>query len=444
MAGRHYLRTLLVRSARSEFRSLAGLRHCPSGALVDGLVERISGAARTTCSIPSFTSQTIKSTRISHVILTASRFSSSSSFAEDDLPIRETSASDGGFLRWEMEQRKRQQLLPRPPSSPQAMLLPSANSIAVEDREHDMDHEDSTTSRPSLFGEPTDIYIPVKAFFISRRINLKTLQDEQFLGTVASRNHLILKWKDRPPGCPPITGKLDMQGMTTWSTTRYIVVYNYGAVVLFNFGDNEEFDVLDIIRQHGSEQCQEAKNDDFDIIIRPTLEGWCQGGHDKVLLKKLNTDNIRIVSSILGQSVALDHYGRKVDALVTIFSDLNQKMEKTGTFTMKRSALFRVVATANTTLADVILRLGLLERSDAAWKNANYAVLWEFLREEYELDERFESFDFKVEIIQHNVRFFLEVLQNRKSNSLEWIIIFLIAAEICVSLYEIMHGSGVL
>jgi hypothetical protein len=37
-------------------------------------------------------------------------------------------------------------------------------------------------------------------------------------------------------------------------------------------------------------------------------------------------------------------------------------MEQTGTFTMKRSDLFRVVATANTTLADVILRLGLLER----------------------------------------------------------------------------------
>ena len=47
---------------------------------------------------------------------------------------------------------------------------------------------------------------------------------------------------------------------------------------------------------------------------------------------------------------------------MNIFSDLNQKMEQTGTFTMKRSALFRVVATANTTLADVILRLGLLER----------------------------------------------------------------------------------
>ena len=45
--------------------------------------------------------------------------------------------------------------------------------------------------------------------------------------------------------------------------------------------------------------------------------------------------------------------------------------------------------------------------------------------------------------LQHNVRFFLEVLQNRKSDTLEWIIIFLIAGEICVSLYEILHGSGV-
>ena len=41
------------------------------------------------------------------------------------------------------------------------------------------------------------------------RINLKGLQEtEQFLGTITSRNHLILKWKDRPPGCPPITGRL--------------------------------------------------------------------------------------------------------------------------------------------------------------------------------------------------------------------------------------------
>jgi uncharacterized Rmd1/YagE family protein len=49
--------------------------------------------------------------------------------------------------------------------------------------------------------------------------------------------------------------------MSQWSRTRYIVVFNYGAIVLFNFGINEECDCLDVIRQHCSEQCQEAKKD---------------------------------------------------------------------------------------------------------------------------------------------------------------------------------------
>jgi uncharacterized Rmd1/YagE family protein len=44
-------------------------------------------------------------------------------------------------------------------------------------------------------------------------------------------------------------------------------------------------------------------------------------------------------------------------------------------------------------------------------------------------------------ILQHNVRFFLEILQNRKSDTLEWIIILLITGEICVSLYEILHTA---
>ena len=45
------------------------------------------------------------------------------------------------------------------------------------------------------------------------------------------------------------------------------------------------------------------------------------------------------------------------------------------------------------------------------------------------------------DILQHNVRFFLEILQNRKSDTLEWIIILLITGEICVSLYEILHTA---
>lgn len=35
------------------------------------------------------------------------------------------------------------------------------------------------------------------------------------------------------------------------------------------------------------------------------------------------------------------------------------------------------------------------------------------------------------------MQYFLEILQNRKSDTLEWTIIVLIGAEICLSLYDL-------
>ena len=48
------------------------------------------------------------------------------------------------------------------------------------------------------------------------------------------------------------------------------------------------------------------------MLVRPTLPEWSEGGQDQIMLRMLDTDNIRVISSILGQSIALDHYAKKV------------------------------------------------------------------------------------------------------------------------------------
>ena len=53
------------------------------------------------------------------------------------------------------------------------------------------------------------------------------------------------------------------------------------------------------------------------------------------------------------------------------------------------------------------------------------------------MEERFQRLSLKLELMQQNVKYFLEILQNRKSNTLEWIIIVLIAGEIMLCLYDI-------
>lgn len=85
-------------------------------------------------------------------------------------------------------------------------------------------------------------------------------------------------------------------------------------------------------------------------------------------------------------------------------------------------------------ITDVLSKLGIFDKSDVAWKYADYTPAWEGLREEFEVEERFKHLEYKLELIKDNTRFFLDMLHNQKSSNLEWIIIILIASELGLGL----------
>lgn len=283
-------------------------------------------------------------------------------------------------------------------------------------------------------------FIPVKAFFLCTSIDLKSLQLQNAYHVIPANsrapNYIVLRYYD---------AKGDQQslesGLINESHCHYMVVFHYGSIVLFNVSDHEASGYLKIVEKHATGLLTEMRKDEYAVVEKPTLESWMQGGLDYIILKNLSIDGIRTIGSVLGQSIALDYYIRQVDGMVAEFTDINREMEKTGTFTMQRKKLFQLVGKANSNLADVILKLGLFERSDIAWKNANYAQIWEYLRDEYELTQRFGSLDFKLKFVEHNIRFLQEILQNRKSDFLEWLIIVLISVEILISVFNIVRES---
>lgn len=283
----------------------------------------------------------------------------------------------------------------------------------------------------------------MKAFYISRSVDLKALKDEALLETINySRTTLVARCKFCSIGPPYHHDKLWQVG-TSWTSGPFLVVFHYGAAVLVNFRLQEEEELyLNLVKKHCLESLdhtEEARKDDYKIVVRPTLATWSQAGYDTIFLQKLDLDNIRVVCNILAQSVALEHHLRKADGMVNIFSKLNSGMEETGNFTMSRKELFQLVASANTTLADLVLRVRLLDRSESAWRDSRYACILEYLQEEFEMFDRFENMNFKLKTIQKSVEFFLEVLQNRKSDFMEWLIIILISCELSVSLYAILR-----
>ncbi|KAM0937458.1 hypothetical protein DsansV1_C25g0188691 [Dioscorea sansibarensis] len=284
-------------------------------------------------------------------------------------------------------------------------------------------------------------YIPVKAYFLSTSIDLKGVQTENMSNVIPpnsrSSNYVALRYSDFPPEIAEIGVKEED------NHCRYVVVFQYGSAVLFNIADHEAEEYLDIVRKHASGLLPEMRKDDYGVVEKPFLMTWMQGGLDYIVLKSLDIDGVRIIASVLGQSIALDYFVGQVDDMVEEFTGINRGMEKSGTFTMQRKKLFQLVGKANSNLADVIIKLGLFDRSEIAWKNANYAQILEYLREEYELTQRFGSLDFKLKFVEHNVHFLQEVLQNRRSDLLEWGIIILLTIENIIAMYEILKGSSI-
>ncbi|KAL3650046.1 hypothetical protein CASFOL_006449 [Castilleja foliolosa] len=299
----------------------------------------------------------------------------------------------------------------------------------VEEENEDELSEDSKAS------------IPVRAFFFSTSVDLKSLveHNKQNFIPPSSRmtNYVVLRYGDFSPQPNGLGFSLGA------SQCCYMVVFQYGSIVLFNVNDHEVDGYLKIVKRHATGLLPEMKKDEYEVREKPALNTWMEGGLDYIMLQYLNVDGIRTIGSVLGQSIALDYYVRQVDGMVGEFTDINRGMEKTGTFTMERKKLFQLVGKANSNLADVILKLGLFERSDIAWKDAKYAQIWEYLRDEFELTQRFASLDFKLKFVEHNIRFLQEILQNRKSDFLEWLIIILIGAEILISVYDIAHRSSI-
>ncbi len=163
---------------------------------------------------------------------------------------------------------------------------------------------------------------------------------------------------------------------------------------------------------------------------------------DLCVVPALDMDCVAVIANIMAQTVALDAYSRTVENLLQSFANINTKVTQSGSFTeLEKNTLFRTVAQNNSIVIDLISKLGIKDRSDTAWNLSQYEQVHSGLKEEFEIDNRFDLIEFKLNLIQQNAKFFLEVLHHQKANTLEWIIVVLIAFECSLMMLD-MTGYG--
>jgi required for meiotic nuclear division protein 1 len=253
----------------------------------------------------------------------------------------------------------------------------------------------------------------VEAFQISEQINLKRFKSD-FTQEPLYLNNYELFYRQ--------------------SEQSYFYLFNYGVVVFLGYNDLEKSELLKFIRSYVDVEIKGDYREDLKIEVDPTVS--LVTTYDSLTVREFNEDLVRIVMLNTAQSVALDYYEALGLEILNNTQRLTGELEREGKFKVSKTNLLKFIGRTLNIKNSIIDNLYIFDSPDIVWENEYLGKVDEALKRTFDLKMRYRDVDYKLKIVQENLTFFTDILQNVESTRLEWIIIVLIMIEVFNLLIE--------
>jgi uncharacterized Rmd1/YagE family protein len=154
-------------------------------------------------------------------------------------------------------------------------------------------------------------------------------------------------------------------------------------------------------------------------------------------LDHLSPERSTIVALTVAQSAAMEYYERIVDEMFSRTDRMVQRLETRGTVPFRVKPMHRFIGAAVGTRNEVLTILHLLDKPDEAWDDPGMDRIYDELRAEFDLVDRYQALELKLRSIQEALELVLDVARDRRLVLLEAAVVVLIVLEIAVSLFHI-------
>ena len=148
-----------------------------------------------------------------------------------------------------------------------------------------------------------------------------------------------------------------------------------------------------------------------------------------------------IVALTMAQSAAMEYYERIVEALFERTNVLVDRLEKKGTVPYSTRPLHRFIGEAISTRTEVLSILHLLDKPDATWDDPAMDRIYEDLRAEFDLVDRYAALESKLRSIQEALELVLDVARDRRLFTLEIVVAVLILIELVFAAAALRHDA---
>ena len=220
-----------------------------------------------------------------------------------------------------------------------------------------------------------------------------------------------------------------------------VALYRYGVAVMVGLSPLEEEDVLSKLK----DRIVGARLRKEDEIALLSIGGE---GEDRVTpggpiaLKDLSDSRFLVFSDALAKSVALGRDEREVNGVFDKVEPLANGLARLGRPERGRREMLRLIGQALGVQHRVSGRVAVEDKPDVLWDRPDLERLYARLEDEYELKERAQTLQRKLDVIVETVRALTDIIDADRSSFMEAAIILLILAEIGISLFQIFFTHG--
>lgn len=215
-----------------------------------------------------------------------------------------------------------------------------------------------------------------------------------------------------------------------YGENSYLFVYRFGCLVFFN-ASRELID-----RETGRLRAALG-----GILANPTTETYqvvVADGPPKVEfeyveLKKLTLDPLRMIAMSIGQSAALEYFEVRSERMLLETAALMNELAAAGGLPFASKRLLKLIGSIASTRQYVMSNLSILDPPDETWKSKELERLYKELQGNFDIDVRFRTLDRKLTLVQDNIELLTGLIEAKKTNFLEMLIVILIVTELVLA-----------
>jgi uncharacterized Rmd1/YagE family protein len=211
-----------------------------------------------------------------------------------------------------------------------------------------------------------------------------------------------------------------------------LFLYPFGAVAFQDVGSAER--QRQLAELHRAEPRLGGPGTSEDLTVREDASAQPGMSAGVLVIDRLTPARAGIIALTVAQSVSMEYYERIVEDMFERTGRLVERLERKGTTPVRVRPLHRFIGQAIGTRSEVLSVLHLLDKPDAAWDDPAMDAIYEDLRDEFDLGDRYSALELKLRGIQGALELVLDVSRDRRLVLLEASIVALIVFEILMSL----------